>query len=107
TRDDAAPLAHRSLDISAATCYYYDNDGFVDLVVGATGSGGKPALFLFRNDGKGAFLDRSSVLPAPLRALGATALAVSDVDDDGDEDLTIVDASGAPHLLRNELGNSN
>jgi Flp pilus assembly protein TadD len=107
TRADAALRALRGLAISAATFVDYDNDGWIDLVVGANGSGGKPALFLFRNDGTGTFLDRSSVLPAPLRAVGAHGLAVSDIDDDGDEDLTILDASGTPHLLRNELGNSN
>ncbi|HEX7978677.1 MAG TPA: FG-GAP-like repeat-containing protein [Gemmatimonadaceae bacterium] len=106
TRADAVLRALRGLTISDAKFVDYDNDGWLDLVVGATG-GGKPALFLFRNDGTGAFLDRSNVLPATLRPLGAAAIAVSDIDDDGDEDLTIVDASGAPHLLRNELGNSN
>jgi Tfp pilus assembly protein PilF len=107
TRADAVLRALRGLTIATATFVDYDNDGWLDLVVGASGTGGKPALFLFRNDGTGAFLDRSNVLPAQLRALGATALAVSDVDDDGDEDLTTIDASGTPHLLRNELGNSN
>jgi len=106
-RTDAALRALRGLTISAATFVDYDNDGWLDLVVGASAGAGKPAFFLFRNDGTGNFLDRSSVLPAQLRPLGATAIAVSDIDDDGDEDLTTIDASGAPHLLRNELGNSN
>ncbi|HMI47826.1 MAG TPA: ASPIC/UnbV domain-containing protein, partial [Gemmatimonadaceae bacterium] len=43
----------------------------------------------------------------PVRAAGASAIAVSDVDDDGDEDLFLVDRAGAPRLLRNDLGNSN
>ncbi|HEX7942908.1 MAG TPA: CRTAC1 family protein, partial [Gemmatimonadaceae bacterium] len=106
-RSDAVLRALRGLDISAATFVDYDNDGWIDLIVGANGNGGKPAFFLFRNDGTGKFLDRSTVLPAQLRALGATGIALSDIDDDGDEDLGTVDASGTPHLLRNELGNSN
>ena len=42
-----------------------------------------------------------------MRARGASSVAISDVDEDGDEDLWLVDASGAPRLLRNEGGNSN
>jgi hypothetical protein len=106
-RSDDVLRALHGVAVSAATFVDYDNDGWLDLVIGAAGSGGKPALVLFRNDGTGKFLDRSSVLPAPLRASGASAIALSDVDDDGDEDLATVDAAGAPHLLRNELGNSN
>ncbi|MBW8771407.1 MAG: VCBS repeat-containing protein [Gemmatimonadetes bacterium] len=107
SRNGAVTTALRGLDITAATFVDYDNDGWLDLVVAANSTGGKPALFLFRNDGTGKFLDRSNVLPAQLRPLGAAAMAVSDIDDDGDEDLTTIDASGTPHLLRNELGNSN
>ena len=62
---------------------------------------------LFRNDGTGRFLDRSSLIPAAARAAGASAIVVTDVDEDGDEDLVLVDGSGAPRLLRNDLGNSN
>ena len=47
------------------------------------------------------------MIPAAARAAGASAIAVSDVDDDGDQDLALIDSAGAPRLLRNELGNSN
>jgi len=104
-----------------ATFVDYDNDGWLDLVVGtaaATSSvasnaaspargAATPALFLFRNDGTGRFVDRSAVLPAAVRARGASAIAVLDVDDDGDEDLVLTDAAGAARVLRNERGNSN
>lgn len=94
----------------AATFVDYDNDGWLDLVVGTASTGADKsaaALFLYRNDGTGKFVDRSTVIPAPLRSVGAIAIAPADVDDDGDEDLLVVDASGAPHLLRNEFGNNN
>lgn len=42
-----------------------------------------------------------------MRASGASAIAVSDVDDDGDEDLLLIDGAGAPRLLRNDFGNAN
>src|SRR3989442_320830 len=80
---------------SAATLVDYDNDGWLDLVVAAksvvAGKAEGPAkLFLFRNDGTGRFLDRSTLVPASVRAVGASAIAVSDVDDDGDEDLWLI-----------------
>ena len=109
-RSSAAVQALRSTAGLAATFVDYDNDGWLDLVVVGTsiGSGkSSPSVFLFRNDGKGRFVDRSTLVPAPLRAAGASAIAVSDVDDDGDEDLVLIDASGAPRLLRNDFGNNN
>ena len=110
-RSSAALQALRSTAGLAATFVDYDNDGWLDLVVVGRGTSknGKraPGVFLFRNDGTGRFLNRSSLVPAPVRAAGASAIAVSDVDDDGDEDLFLIDGSGAPRLLRNDFGNSN
>ena len=80
----------------------YDNDGWLDLLV-ASGT----RLVLLRNDRTGRFVDRSVLLPAVLRSAGGAAIAVADADDDGDEDFFITDASGQPHFLRNDGGNSN
>jgi tetratricopeptide (TPR) repeat protein len=120
-RSKAALGALGNLSGLAATFVDYDNDGWLDLVVDGAGlltlrSGiesearlGDPRTpaYLFRNDGTGKFLNRSTLIPAPVRALGASAIAVSDVDDDGDDDLILIDGAGAPRLLRNDLGNSN
>ena len=109
-RSSAAVQALRSTAGLAATFVDYDNDGWLDLVVAGTSAAkadGAAKLFLFRNDRTGRFLDRSTLIPAPVRAAGASAIAVSDVDDDGDEDLLLIDAAGAPRLLRNDFGNSN
>ena len=121
-RSSAAMQALRSTAGLAATFVDYDNDGWLDLIVGgasvsrgaaspaearSAGGTGSGAQLLFRNDGTGKFLDRATLIPAPVRAAGASAIAVSDVDDDGDEDLFLIDGSGAPRLLRNDLGNSN
>jgi Flp pilus assembly protein TadD len=92
---------------SSAAFVDYDNDGWVDLIIGGVAQGSAPALFLFRNDGTGKFVDRSTVIPTAVRQAGASSIAVADVDDDGDEDLLIADGAGAPRLLRNEMGNSN
>jgi len=93
--------AIRSAGATTATFVDYDNDGWLDLVVG-----GK-SLFLFRNDGAGRFLDKSILVPPTVRTGTTAAIALADVDNDGDEDLLMMDNAGAPHLLRNDLGNSN
>ncbi|HEY8852086.1 MAG TPA: FG-GAP-like repeat-containing protein, partial [Gemmatimonadaceae bacterium] len=101
-RSSAALQPLRSTPGLAATFVDYNNDGWLDLVVG-----GAAKLFLLRNDGTGRFVDRSALIPDPARAAGTSAIAVSDVDDDGDEDLWLIDAAGAPRLLRNDFGNNN
>ena len=100
----------RSISVETATFLDFDNDGWVDLLVGGVANKlgtNSPSVFLFRNDGAGKFVDRSSVLPSNMRPGGATSVAVSDVDDDGDLDVWLVDSAGGPHLLRNDGGNSN
>lgn len=109
-RSSAAMQAPRPAAGLAATFVDYDNDGWLDLVVVGVPIGrgrAAPGVFLFRNDGTGRLLDRSALVSAPVRAAGASALAVSDVDADGDQDLLLIDAAGAPRLLRNDFGNSN
>ena len=109
-RSSSALHTLRSTPALTAVFVDYDNDGWLDLVVAGTPTGrGNAAsnVFLFRNDGTGKFVDQSTVIPRAVRAGGASAIAVSDVDDDGDEDLWLIDGAGAPRLLRNEMGNSN
>src|SRR6185437_14047623 len=91
-----------------AAFFDFDNDGFVDLVVvgkpPAVPAGGR-GVFLFRNDAKGRFEDFSTSLPDSLRA--GRAVAVADIDQDGDLDLIVVGWDGRPRLLRNDGGNVN
>jgi Tfp pilus assembly protein PilF len=103
TRDHRSDAALKSVrSVTSAAFVDYDNDGWLDLVVAS-----RTGVALLRNDGAGHFIDRSTLIPDAVRKTGALSLAVTDVDDDGDEDLFLTDASGAPRLLRNELGNSN
>lgn len=107
-RSSQAMRGLRGLNALAATFVDHDNDGWLDLVVaGRPPARGTAAVYLFRNDGSGVFVDRSAALPAPVRVAGARAIEVSDVDDDGDQDLWLLDGAGRARLLRNELGNSN
>ncbi len=73
----------------------FDNDGHLDLFVG---------LHLFRNDGSGAFADRSDLLPAD--RLSARSVAVFDYNEDGDLDVLTGAATGL-RFLRNDGGNAN
>ncbi len=100
----------RSTTGLAAEFVDYDNNGWLDLVVAGTTllpGKGTPGVFLFHNDGNGRFTDRSSLLSAPIRSGGGDAIAATDVDDDGDQDLFVADAAGTVRLLRNDGGNSN
>ena len=105
SRDDRAMSAPRSATpgaVRSATFLDYDNDGWLDLLT--MGAGGTR---LFHND-KGAFRDRTEILPPSVRGIrsAAAVLAVSDVDADGDQDVVIGDSIGV-HLLRNDGGNAN
>jgi Tfp pilus assembly protein PilF len=79
-----------------------DNDGDLDLF--ATGS----AHRLYRNDGSGSF-QRFSVEAglSDLEIRDGRAVAVADLDADGDLDIVVTRNGGRPVLLRNDGGNRN
>ncbi|MEO5817827.1 MAG: FG-GAP-like repeat-containing protein [Gemmatimonadaceae bacterium] len=106
TRSSAAMKGMQSTTGAVAMFVDYDNDGWLDLVVGARNRSAT-ALTLLKNDGTGKFVDRSTLIPAAVRGGGVSSMSVTDIDGDGDEDLMLLDVNGAPRLLRNEFGNSN
>jgi tetratricopeptide (TPR) repeat protein len=94
-----------------------DNDGLLDLFIANGHVRDNPErldpgvsypqpMQLFRNTGGGRFEDLSRRAgPAFEKPIVGRAAAFGDIDNDGDTDLLVVDAAGAPLLLRNEVGN--
>ncbi len=73
----------------------FDKDGDIDLFVGGRvvgySYGQSPRSYLLVNDGKGRFSDLTTKIAPELRLAGMTTDAIwTDLDKDGDQDLTIV-----------------
>jgi hypothetical protein len=98
-----------------------DNDGWKDLILanghvypevdtGHTGEKFKQSRLMYWNRGDGQFFDLSPQAGPGIAALHSSrGLAVSDLDNDGNEEVVVVNMGEAPSLLKNTappLGNS-
>jgi len=83
----------------------YDNDGWLDLIaVGESGRGAE--IRLLRNLGSKGWADvtKETHLDA-VKLNQPRAIAVADIDGNGDADLVVTQLGGGPIVLRNEGGN--
>lgn len=105
-RSASALSSLRSTAAQAAQFVDYDNDGWLDLVVVGhrlASSGG--GLFVFHNEERGVYRDRSGIVPPALRSPSWVALVPGDFDYDGDQDLLVAGPRGVG-FLRNQGGNA-
>lgn len=104
------------------TFYFdYDNDGWLDLFVANGAVQLLPELVrkkdpfplgqpnqLFRNTGKGSFVEVMNELSAEMELLEVSrGAAFGDVDNDGDTDVLVTNNNGPVRLFLNEVGNKN
>lgn len=114
TRESGLALPGRRFTGFGTAFFDYDNDGWLDLLI-VNGAVqllpqqnpfplGQPKQ-LFRNTGKGSFVE---ILTAEFQPLEVSrGAAFGDVDNDGDTDVLITNNNGPPRLLLNQVGNRN
>ncbi len=88
--------AMAKVKINDAVFFDFDNDGYLDLVMGGK-PGTEEGAFPYHNDGKGNFKDVSSLLPEEPQS--ANELKIFDYNDDGDLDLVVAGVNGGLFLL--------
>ena len=85
-----------------------DNDGFLDLLIaGSPTSKDKysSGLLLLHNNGEGGFSNISSILPINTGLI--EKIKIEDIDNDGDQDIILLNDRGDIQVYRNDGGNIN
>ena len=104
TRESGLGMPGRRFTGFGTVFFDYDNDGWLDLFV-ANGAVQLPLPQpnqLFRNTGKGGFVE---VIAPELSQLEVSrGVAVGDVDNDGDPDLLVTNNNGPARLFLNDVG---
>jgi enediyne biosynthesis protein E4 len=121
TREAGLGLPGRRFTGFGTLFFDYDNDGWPDLLVVNGAVQLLPELFrkgdpyplgqpkqLFRNDGKGKFVEVSDLAGEAFQLVEVgRGAAFGDIDNDGDTDVLITNNNGAARLFLNQVGKQN
>ncbi len=102
---DANAFPNVSMNIAAIAPNDFNQDGFVDLFVGARNYpfvyGIDPTSFLLQNDGKGHFIDVTASKAPGLSNIGMlTGASWADIDGDKQNELVVIGTWMAPHIFK-------
>jgi len=102
---DASAFPNTSMNISVIAANDFNNDGFVDLFIGARNYpfvyGQNPTSFLMQNDGTGHFKDVTPAIAPDLVNIGMlTGANWVDIDGDNKMELVVVGEWMAPHIFK-------
>ena len=121
TREAGLGMPGRRFTGFGTLFFDYDNDGWLDLFVANGAVQLLPELLrkknpfplgqpnqLFRNTGKGSFVEVMDQLGAEMQLLEVSrGAAFGDVDNDGDTDVLVTNNNGPARLFLNQVGNRN
>lgn len=120
TRETGVAMPGRRFTGFGTLFFDYDNDGWLDLFVANGAVQLLPDLVrkkdpfplgqpdqLFRNSGKGSFVEVNEAGPEFQLLEVGRGVAAGDVDNDGDTDLLVTNNNGPARLFLNQLGNQN
>ena len=85
-----------------------DNDGFLDLLIAGSPTNKdkySSGLLLLHNNGEGGFSNISSILPINTGLI--EKIKIEDIDNDGDQDIILLNDRGDIQVYRNDGGNIN
>jgi hypothetical protein len=121
TREAGLGMPGRRFTGFGTLFFDYDNDGWLDLLVANGAVQLLPDLVrakdpfplgqpnqLFRNNGKGSFVEVVDQIGPELQLLEVSrGAAIGDIDNDGDTDFLITNNNGPVRLFLNQVGNQN
>ena len=101
---DASALPNNNANISVATAYDFNNDGYIDLYIGGRSVpynyGSSPVSYLLVNDGHGHFTDIAKTKNPDIASIGMVTGAVwADVAGDAKKELIIVGEYMSPKIF--------
>lgn len=102
-------IEFRETELTSAALVDYDNDGWLDLVLGGhrTSNPTEGVVRIWRNQGADPWKEVTDSLRLPSFSSAVVEIIAADFDGDADSDLLLLTAAGTLHHLRNDGGGRN